>query len=72
MEDKNCKLYVIESISQPGVPFDSTVAIYRVLFRDFYGRDVDAQTDKSLKEFSAYLDKKTVDLEPERFEVKMD
>ena len=72
MEDKNGKLYVIESNSQPGVPFDSTVAIYRVLFRDFYGRDVDAQTDKSLKEFSAYLDKKTVDLEPERFEVKMD
>ena len=72
MEDKNGKLYVIESNSQPGVPFDSTVAIYRVLFRDFYGRDVDAQTEKSLKEFSAYLDKKTVDLEPERFEVKMD
>ena len=72
MEDKDGKVYVIESNSQPGVPFDSTVHIYRVLFKDFYGRDVDAQTDKSLKEFSDYLDKKTMDLEPERFEVNLD
>lgn len=72
MEDKKGKLYIIESNSQPGVPFDSTVCIYRVLFKDFFGRDVDEQTDKSLTEFSAYLDKKTVDLEPDRFEVKKD
>jgi hypothetical protein len=72
MEDKDGKVYVIESNSQPGVPFDSTVHIYRVLFKDFYGRDVDEQTEKSLKEFSAYLDKKTTDLEPERFEVNLD
>ena len=40
MEDKSGKLYVIESNSQPGVPFDATIQIYRQIFKDFYGKDV--------------------------------
>jgi hypothetical protein len=70
MEDKSGKLYVIESNSQPGVPYDSTVQIYRQLFKDFNGREVNKETDKELTKLSNYLDKKTLELDPERFEIK--
>jgi hypothetical protein len=65
-------LYIIESNSQPGVPFDLTVQIYRTLFKDFYGREVNAEADKKLAEYSKYLDNRTVNLEPDRFEVNLD
>jgi len=70
MEDKAGKLYVIESNSQPGVPYDSTVQIYRQLFRDFNGREVNADADAELTKMSEYLDKKTLELDPKRFEIK--
>lgn len=70
MEDKAGKLYVIESNSQPGVPYDSTVQIYRQLFTDFNGRDVNPAADKELTRLSKYLDKKTLELDAERFEIK--
>jgi hypothetical protein len=70
MEDKSGKLYVIESNSQPGVPYDSTVQIYRQLFKDFNGRDVNAETDKKLTEISKYLDNKTLEIDSERFEIE--
>lgn len=72
MEDQDGKLYIIESNSQPGVPFDLTVQIYRTLFKDFYGREVNAEADKKLAEYSKYLDDRTVNLEPDRFEVNLD
>ena len=70
MEDKSGKLYIIESNSQPGVPYDSTVQIYRQLFRDFNGREVSDVADKELTKMSKYLDKKTLELDPKRFEIK--
>jgi hypothetical protein len=70
MEDKNGKLYVIESNAQPGVPFDSTVQLYQQIFKDFYGRGVDQTTADKLKNYSDYMIKKTLELDPERFEVK--
>ncbi len=70
MEDKAGKLYVIESNSQPGVPFDSTVQIYRQLFKDFNGRDVNKEADTELTKMSEYLNKKTLELDPKRFEIK--
>jgi len=70
MEDKSGKLYVIESNSQPGVPFDSTVQIYRQLFKDFNGREVNAVTDKELTRLSKYLDNRTLELDPDRFEIE--
>ena len=63
MEDQDGKLYIIESNSMPGVPFDATVAIYRTLFKDFYGRDVDNDTDLKLKEFSDFMCKKSTALD---------
>lgn len=70
MEDQQGKLYIIESNSQPGVPYDSTVQIYRQVFEDFYGRKVDEETDKILKGLSDDLDNKTLELDSERFEIK--
>lgn len=70
MEDKEGKLFIIESNSQPGVPYDSTVQIYRQVFADFYGREVDNQTDEKLKQLSKDLDDKTLELDSERFEIK--
>jgi hypothetical protein len=70
MEDIDGKLYVIESNSQPGVPFDSTIQIYRQLFKDFFGRDVNPATDIKLKELGEFMDKKTLELNPDRFEIE--
>ena len=69
-ESKEGKLYIIESNSQPSVPFDSTVQLYRKLFKDFYKKDVDSQTDAKLQEFSDFMCKKTIELDPKRFEIK--
>lgn len=63
MEDMEGKLYIIESNSMPGVPFDATVQIYRTLFKDFYGREVDAATDEILKELSDKLEQKTLTMD---------
>lgn len=70
MEDQSGKLYIIESNSQPGVPYDSTVQIYRQLFKDFYGRGVNEMTDKELLELSKQLDSKTLELDKKRFEIE--
>jgi len=71
MEDQDGKLYIIESNSMPGVPFDSTVDIYRVIFEDFYGRKVDAETEAKLKELANYMNNKTVTMDGgDRFSVE--
>lgn len=70
MEDKDGKLFIIETNSQPGVPYDSTVQIYRQIFRDFNGRDVNPATDRKLKELGEYMDGKTLELDPDRFEIE--
>jgi glutathione synthase/RimK-type ligase-like ATP-grasp enzyme len=63
MEDQDGKLFIIESNVMPGVPFDSTVQIYRTIFKDFYGRDVNSNTDKKLKELSHTLEQKTLKMD---------
>lgn len=70
MEDKDGKLYVIESNSQPGVPFDSTVQAYRQIFKDFYGKGFEKNSEKELIRLSNYMDKKTIELDPKRFEIE--
>jgi len=71
MEDKDGELYIIESNSQPGVPFDSTVKIYERIFEDWYGRNVNSATKKILDEYSVHLDKKTIDSDKERFKIEL-
>ena len=70
MEDQEGKLYVIESNSQPGVPFDSTAQAYRQIFKDFYGRDIESKSDAELTRLSEYMINKTLELDPKRFEVE--
>lgn len=70
MEDKDGKVYVIESNSQPGVPYNSTVEAYKLVFKDFYGREVQEKDMKKLEEYSDYLNNRTLELDPERFEIK--
>ena len=60
MEDKNGKLYIIESNSMPGVPYDSTAELYKVIFKDFYGRDISAATKTMLDKYSKTMMKKTL------------
>lgn len=71
MEDKDGKLYIIESNSQPGVPFDSTVQIYKEVFKDFYKRAVNQKTSDILDGYSEELNKKTLDSEEGRFKIDM-
>ena len=63
MEDQDGKLYIIESNVMPGVPFDATIQIYRTLFKDFYGREVNPETDKKLKRLSNDLDQRTLKMD---------
>lgn len=71
MEDQDGKLFIIESNSMPGVPFDATVDIYKVLFNDFYGRSVDAETEAKLQEYADYMLKRSAELDGgDRFSVE--
>lgn len=73
MEDQDGKLYVIESNTMPGTPFDATVAIYRTIFNDFYKRDVNQTTDLKLKEYSDFMFKKTMSFDGgNRFKLGID
>ena len=70
MEDQNGKLYIIESNSQPGVPFDSTIETYKQIFNDFFKRDLDKQTLTELEKLAKFMNAKTLESDPERFEIK--
>jgi hypothetical protein len=69
MIDKDDNLYLIEANVHPGMPFDATIQLYRQLFNDFYGRDVNPAANTELKRLSNYMIKKTLELDPKRFEV---
>ena len=69
MIDKDDKLYLIEANLHPGMPFDATVQLYRELFKDFYGREVNKKADEELNKLSKYLDSKTLTHDPTRFEI---
>jgi glutathione synthase/RimK-type ligase-like ATP-grasp enzyme len=71
MEDKEEQIYIIESNSQPGVPFDSTVEIYKLVFEDFYGRPVNKKTLEILNEYSKDLDKRTLESDKQRFKIEL-
>jgi hypothetical protein len=71
MENKEEHIYIIESNSQPGVPFDSTVEIYKLVFEDFYGRPVNKKTLEILNEYSKDLDKRTLESDKQRFKIEL-
>ena len=60
MKDQSGKVYVIETNAMPGVPFDSTVDIYKKLFSDFYGHQVNPESNNILKACSNIMNSKTI------------
>ena len=67
MKSKDGKVYVIESNAQPGVPFDSTVEMYKGIYEDFYKKPIDSQSMKELNNYSKELIAKTLAKDKKRF-----
>lgn len=70
MKDKSGKVYVIESNSQPGVPFDSTVEVYKHIYEDFYKKSLDEYTTAKLNDYATQMIEKTLAKDKGRFSVK--
>jgi len=70
MKCNDNKIYIIESNCQPGVPFDSTVEIYKSIYEDFYDTKIDENSMKVLNSFSKDLIDKTIKGDTERFSIK--
>ena len=60
MKERVGKVFVNETNAMPGVPFDSTAETYRILFKDFYGRNVDDSAEKELQRCSKIMLQKTL------------
>jgi hypothetical protein len=71
MKGKDGRVFVIESNAQPGVPFDSTVKMYELIYEDFYGEPIDELSHKRLAEYSAAMIEKTQEKDPGRFSVSI-
>ena len=69
MIDKNDKVFIIESNLQPGVPFDSTVKLYEMIYRDFFNEDLSSESKLKLNSYSDVLIAKTIEKNPKRFSV---
>jgi hypothetical protein len=61
MKDKAGKVYVIETNAMPGVPFDSTVEAYKLIFKDFYNREPNKECCDELQKCADHMNKKTID-----------
>lgn len=70
MKSNTDKLYIIESNTMPGVPFDTTVKLYQNIFKDFFKRELSEQTKKELQSFSKFMINKTLEKDPKRFEIE--
>ena len=71
MKGKNGKVYIIESNAQPGVPFDSTIEIYKNIYEDFYKKPLDKESLTKLNEFAKTMIEKTLKKDGgKRFSIK--
>lgn len=70
MIDKDDKPWIIESNTQPGVPFNSTVLLYQHIFEDFYKKPIDYISRHKLAELSQKMINLTLAKDPERFSVE--
>lgn len=71
MKGKNGKVYIIESNSQPGVPFDSTVEAYKHIYEDFYKKPLDKESLTKLEEYANAMIEKTLKKDGgKRFSIK--
>lgn len=67
MEDEDGGIYIIEINSQPGLPFDSTVNMYREVYNDFYKQKLSQRGEYDLSIFAQDLDIITVQTSNNRF-----
>ena len=71
MKGKNEKVYIIESNAQPGVPFDSTVEVYKHIYEDFYKKPLDKESLTKLEEYANAMIEKTLKKDGgKRFSIK--
>jgi hypothetical protein len=71
MKDKKGSVFVIESNVQPGVPFNSTTQMYKLIYEDFYGKPLDDNSKGKLDEYSATMIEKTQEKDPDRFSINL-
>jgi glutathione synthase/RimK-type ligase-like ATP-grasp enzyme len=67
MEDEEGAVYIIEINSQPGLPFDSTVMMYKAIYNDFYKTKLSQRGEYDLSIFASDLDMMTVQNSNNRF-----
>lgn len=60
MQDEDGNYYIIEINSQPGLPFDSTVMLYKEVYNDFYEKKLSQKAEYDLNIFAEDLNKITV------------
>ena len=60
MKGKNGKVYVIESNAMPGVPFDSTIEIYKQIYEDFYKKPIDKESLTKLNDYAQTMLDRTI------------
>lgn len=71
MEDKSGKIYVIEGNSHPGSPFNVPNELYKLIFKDFYKREVSKETMAKINEISKYMDEITASDKSKNFEINL-
>lgn len=70
MIDKSDKPYIIESNSQPGVPFDSTVELYKLIYQDHFRKKLDRESELELEDYAKTMIEKTLNKDNGRFSIE--
>ncbi len=71
MEDKDGKIYVIEGNSHPGSPFNVPNELYKLIFKDFYKKDLSKESNTEIDKLSKYMDEVTASDKTKNFEIKL-
>jgi hypothetical protein len=64
------RLYVIEINSKAGMPFDVSALLYKHIYEDFFGKDINAVSGKNLETLGEELKKKTLEKEKGKFTIQ--
>lgn len=70
MEDKKGHVYVIESNTMTGMPFDISLNLYEKLFEDYYKRKMSKESKDKLKLLSEGMIKKTFERDAKKWEIE--
>lgn len=70
MEDQDGKVYIIESNTMTGMPFDISLELYRLMFKDAYGTDMNPESVQELNRLSKSLIDRTLKRESKKWEIE--